>query len=232
MVLMRPRFTQYWQVALVVFSASILAMGSSCRRKGDGQTMSSAQTAQRDNCKLVVESRLEAQNVLVLHYTFRNDTAHDVFLFNALYKEIGEGPLFDTDPNLLNVELTPRGILLSKKIIAVPPDMDVEKPMLPCSTLVKSGANRSETIRLSLPLSPWTPYIGNAAPSASSQIVQKKAWFEVGFFVSSPASKSLAQRVQTKQGEAFYFDPFPVDGQRTLEVALPVELPIRTAPPR
>jgi len=192
--------------------------------------MSSSLTVQRDNCKLVVESRLEAQNVLVLHYTFRNDTAHDVFLFNALYKEIGEGPLFDTDPNLLNVELTPRGILLSKKIIAVPSDMDVEKPMLPCSNLVKSGANRSENIRLSLPLSPWTPYIGNSAPSSSSQIFQRKAWFEVGFFISSSASRSLAQPVQTKQGDAFYFDPFPIEGQQTLEVALPVEIPIRISP--
>lgn len=83
--------------------------------------MRSSQTAHGDNCTLVVESRIDAKNALVLHYTFQNSSGHDVYLFNRLYKNIEDGPVFDTQPNLVNIELLPRGILLSKKIIAVPP---------------------------------------------------------------------------------------------------------------
>lgn len=192
--------------------------------------MSSSQTAQKDNCKLVVESRLDPQNGLVLHYTFQNNAVYDVYLFNLLYKEIQDGPVFDTDPNLVNIEDLPPGLLISKKIVPVPPEIDVEKPFIPCSSRVKPGDRLSETITLSLPLSPWTPYLDVAAPP-SSQVVRKRARFEIGFFISNSDSQSLAQPVRTKQGEAFYFDPFPVAGQKTLAVDLPMEIPIRPLPP-
>lgn len=231
MVLRQSRSTPYWCVALIV-GALLLAFGPGWQQKGDGQFMSSSQTAQKDNCKLVVESRIEAQNVLHVRYTFHNDTGHDVYLFNRLYKEIDEGAVFDTEPNLVNVEILQRGILLSKKIIAVPPDVDVEKPSLPCSSLVKSGGKVSEAFELPLPLSEWTPYLGLTGQPPSAEIVRRRAWFEVGYFVSSQASQLLVQSVKTKQGDAFYIDPFPIIGQKTLEVELPLEIPIRIQPRR
>jgi hypothetical protein len=231
MVLMPPRSSRYGHTSLLVLGAVLLAIGSSGQRKGDDRRMGSSQTAQKDECKLVVESRLDPQNALVLHYTFQNNTGHYVYLFNRLYKEIEQGPLFGTDPNLVNIEILPKGLLISKKIVAVPPDIDVEKPHLPCSSLVKSGDSLSETIHLSLPLSAWTPYLGGSGQT-SSQVVRRKAWFEIGYFVSSAASESLAQPVQTKQGDAFYFDPFPIAGQKTLDVELPLEIPILSLPQR
>jgi len=191
--------------------------------------MGSSQTAQKDDCKFVVESRLDPQGGLVLHYTFQNNSGHQIYLFNRLYKEIEEGPLFDTDPNLVNIELFPKGLLISKKIIAVPPDVDVEKPLLPCTSLVRPGDSLSETIQLSLPLTTWTPYLVHSGPPPS-QVIRRKARFEIGYFVSSDASQSLAQPVRTKQGDAFYFAPFPVAGQKTVDVELPLEIPIHSLP--
>jgi hypothetical protein len=230
-VLMPPLSSRYGRTSLLVLGALLLAVGSSRQRKGDDQSMGSSQSAQKDECKLVVESRLESENALVLHYTFQNNTNQQVYLFNRLYKEIEQGPLFDTDPNLVNIEILPKGLLISKKIVPVPPDVDVEKPLLPCSSLVKPGDRLSETIRLSLPLSAWTPYLDHPG-EPPSQVIRRKAWFEVGYFVSSAASQSLAQPVRTKQGDAFYFDPFPIAGQKTLEAELPLEIPIHSLAPR
>jgi hypothetical protein len=118
--------------------------------------------------------------------------------------------------------------LLSKKIIALPADVDVEKPSLPCASLIKSRDKLSETMELPLPLFEWTPYLGGTGQRPLTEIVRRKAWFEVGYFVASESSPSLAQPVKTKQGDAFYFDPFPITGQKTLEVELPMHVPIRT----
>lgn len=189
----------------------------------------SSHMAQKDNCKLVVDVRLDGEKDFVLHYTLQNKSGRDIYVFNRLYREIHEGPLFDTDPNLANIELVPKGILISKKIVPVPADIDVEKPHLPCATLVKSGADTSETMRLSLPLLPWTPYMNGAPRQDSTQISRRKAWFELGYFIAGAGSESLAQPVQTKQGEAFYFDPFPIEGQHTMDVELSLELPVQEA---
>ena len=97
----------YLCVALIL-DALLLAFGWSGQQKGDGQPMSSLQTAQRDNCSLDVESRIDGQRSLRVRYTFHNDTGKDVYLFNRLYREIEHGPVFGTDPNLLNVESVPR----------------------------------------------------------------------------------------------------------------------------
>ena len=229
MVLRQSRSSSFWRLA-VILGAVLLAIASSRPRKGDGQTMTGSQVAHKDNCRLAVESRIEGQNVLVVQYNFQNDAGRDVYVFNRLYKEIVDGPVFDTDTNLVNVENLAKGILLSKKIIAVPPDIDVEKPSLPCSSLVKTGGRLSETIRLSLPLSVWTPYVGHTAKAPPTDVVRRRALFEIGYFVSNSGTQSLAQVVQTKQGEAFYFDPFPETGQKTIEVELPMEVPILGKP--
>lgn len=83
-------------------------------------------------------------------------------------------------------------------------------------------------MHLALPLSEWTPYLQRSEQDPLAEIVRRRASFEVGYFVSSPAAQSLARPVQTNQGEAFYFDPFPVYGQKTLDVGLPMEISVRT----
>lgn len=187
--------------------------------------MSSPVTHQ-DNCTLVVTAALESEKELVLEYTFQNKGSHDVYIFNRLYKEILAGPVFDTDENLVNIEVVARGVLISKKIVPVPAEIDVEKPHLACATLVKRGGVARETIHLPLPLSAWTPYSGEPARK-QAPIQRQKAWFELGYFIAGIGSQLLAQPIQTKQGGAFFFDPFPIQGQKTMEVELPLELPIQ-----
>jgi hypothetical protein len=224
MVLMLLSGTRCWCPTVLILG--LLAIASSCEREGDSQSMSSSQIAQRESCTLALESHVDAQNHLILRYLFHNYTGHDVYLFNRLYRMIEKGPVFNTDPNLVNIEDLPSGILVSKKIIAVPSDVDVEKPLIPCSSLVKSGASFIETIQLPLPLSIWTPYSGHLGQASGPSIVRKRAWFELGYFVSSTTSHLLAKSVRTKEGEAFYFNPFPIVNQKTIEIEIPMEIPV------
>jgi hypothetical protein len=217
-------------VLLILISFSFCA-AACIQKEGENRVMSAPQATQKDNFKLEVSSEIQAEKILVLRYTFRNGSSQNAYLFNQLYKDIVDGPMFETDANLLNVEVSQGGILLSKKIVPVPPDIDVEKPILPCTTLVKPGSEFSETISLPLPLISWTPYHVSPHSQSGQQPIPSKVWFELGYFPSNPQSDALVQRVRTKGGEAFYFDPFPIDGQKTLGVGpLPVSVPVIARP--
>jgi len=214
-------------LAVLVAAGLLLCCSGRPERVGDKRNMNGAQMAQQDNCKLVVQCEIKEAKTLVLRYTFQNGTPSNIYVFNRLYGHIEDGPVFSTDVNLLNVEVSERGILLSKKIVPVPPDTEVEKPSIPCASLIRPGKEFTETLTLSLPVRPWTPYHESGGEGALQEPVLLKVWFEVGYFVSNPKSDTLAQPVQTKQGQAFYFDPFPVHGQKTLEVGpLPLSVPI------
>lgn len=217
---------------VLLISGIVSFCATACiQKEGEKHVMSSSQATQKDKVKLEISSEIQAGKTLVLRYTFHNGSSQNAYLFNQFYRGIVDGPVFETDPNLLNIEVSKRGILLSKKIVPVPADIDVEKPVFPCATLVKPGSELSETLILQLPLIPWTPYHDSGQSQSGHQAIPRKAWFELGYFPSNPQSDALAQRVRTKRDEAFRFDPFPIEGQKTLEVGpLPVLVPVMAQP--
>jgi hypothetical protein len=183
--------------------------------------------AELSQCRLEVRiKRIDAAS-LELCYTLQNQAQQNAYFFNLLYDGINEQGVYKTDRNLVYVEFKDSQVTLSKKIIPVPADIEVEKPVLPCTTLVRPAQRFEENITIRLPLRPWTPYFkpGDAALKATP--VLRQVWFEIGFFVAPKQSDSLAKTVQTTNGPSLYFYPFPVSGQRLLRVGpLPSALPV------
>lgn len=186
------------------------------------------------------QSRLEAtlvrtdEHTLSLHYRFRNEDSRSVFLFNRLYHVIDEKGVYRTDVNLVNVEMDKEQIVISKKIVAVPIEIDVEKTVTPCVTQVRPRESFEETIMIALPLKPRNPYLSRRdsepKPTTSNQFVE--IWFESGFFFASHGTDRLAVSVPTPTGPALYFDPFPISSQQVLRVGpFRIELPVHNTKP-
>jgi hypothetical protein len=172
--------------------------------------------AQAAGCRLDVSVVEATADHLTLKYTFHNGSDRD------------DSGVFQTEKDRTYVVVEDGGVTLSKKIIAVPPTIDVERPVVPCTTLVKPGDTTSETITVKLPLIPYTPYLRGAAPAPSSQAEPLKASFEIGLFLVPPEGDRLAQRIATTDGTAYRFNPASPASQTILRAGpLPAPLPVR-----
>lgn len=185
-------------------------------------------------------SRLEAtltrtdEHTLSLRYQFRNEDARAAFLFNRLYHVIDEKGVYRTDVNIVNIEMDKDQIVISKKIVAVPIEIDVEKTITPCVTPVRLHENFEESITIPLPLKIKTPYLTQrgSEPTLASSNQSFEIWFELGFFIATAGTERLAISVPTPTGPALYFDPFPISSQQVMRVGpFRMELPAHKAKP-
>jgi len=181
-------------------------------------------------CTLRVAVTVQEARALTVAYTFENGSTQNAYLFNLLYERIGPGPMFFTDPNAVYVDLEGGDLMLSQKIVPVPEGMKVEKPNVPCTTLVRPGERFQQMVALRLPLRVRTPYRRYEDKDLADRPVMRKASFELGFFLASPEGERMGAKVKTPAGEATYFYPFPVLSQKLLRVgpfaeAVPVRVP-------
>ncbi len=181
-----------------------------------------------DKCKLVVNIVQSDSLTLKITYRFHNQSVLNAYLFNRTYNMINEQDVYVTNKNFVYIEQRKRRVLISKKIIAVPEDMDVEQPEIPCVTLINPKQTFGESLLLSLPLKVSTPYLEES--ELHNKPMEKEVWFEIGFFISTPEGDKLAKKVRTSEGPALLFYPFPVESQRIITVGplswkLPVLLP-------
>ena len=161
-------------------------------------------TATVPDADLQIDVRPSSQALLV-EYRFTNRSRRTAFLFNVIHRA---GPSGNREPdvNLVYVQLAGDSVVLSKKIIPVPPDIDVEKPDVPYVTRVDPGQTFAETINAPLPLKLYAPYETSAAPVMG----EAEVWFELGFFLAPDPS------VARKVGNRLVVYPFPVDKQLIL----------------
>ena len=181
-------------------------------------------------CTLRVAVAVQEARALTLTYTFENGSAQNAYLFNLLYESIGDGPVFFTEANAIYVDLEDGAVALSHKIVPVPEGLKVEKPNVPCTTLVKPGECFQQMVALQLPLRVRTPYRRYEDKDLADRPVMRKAFFELGFFLAAREGESLGKKVKTSAGEATYFYPFSPASQKLLRVGpfsetVPVLLP-------
>ncbi len=186
--------------------------------------------AEAIQCTLQVSLARPDPSVVMLTYVFENGSPQNAFLFNQIYRQVLPDGMFATEPQRVYIEASGDGVLLSKKIIPVPDTMDVEKPFIPCATMVKPGESFQETLALPLPLRPWHHYLMLTDDDFASEPTELPASFELGFFLATPEGEKLAQTVRTMTGQAAYFYPFNPASQTLLRVGpfrtrLPVRLP-------
>lgn len=176
-------------------------------------------TATADSCRLEVTATVAGTEMLQLSYVFRNNSPNPAFVFNRLYQGLDGERRYKIDPNLIYVQLEGTQIVLSKKVIPVPEDIDVEKPEVPLVTLVPPQGATQEKLSLKLPLRLRSPYGGNRPKPALPKPEQLKLVFEIGFFLGQKQkTQELAAKVATTAGEGLRIDPFPAARQKVLRV--------------
>ncbi|MBZ5566081.1 MAG: hypothetical protein LAP13_27140 [Acidobacteriia bacterium] len=168
----------------------------------------------------------QSESTLIMQYVFKNDSPQNAYLFNKLYKGWEEQGFYSTGRDIVYVEMDATQAVVSKKIIPVPPDMEVEKPVIPCVTLVRAGEKFEETISINLPLKTWTPYLRSRGAAAREFVAALPLWFELGFFTTTKEGDALAKTVRTADGPALYFYPFSASRQRILRVGPLLDAPV------
>jgi len=170
------------------------------------------------DCKLEVDIQQVDSTTLRVSYNFLNQSQQNAYLFNRIYDDITDDDIYATDRNLMYVEIEKGNVILSKKIIPVPAGTLVEKPIIPCASKVKAGLGFKETILVKLPLKPWTPYFMPLDEDLAEAPAESQVFVELGFFLAPPEGDKLAQTVETSDGLALYFYPFPVSSQKLMRV--------------
>ena len=201
---------------------------------GCGTAVSASSSASGDGARLRLTTLAIDGAVLRLAYAFYNDERRNAYLFNRLYTGIDAAGVYKTSPDLVNVETNGDGVLLSKRIVPVPRNMKVEVPRVPALTRVAPGAEVRETLALSLPLRPWTPYFRPRDEELPDEAVSLPGSFQVGFFHTDAEGDAILRTVQTLQGPAPFFS-LTAQHQQVLGVRLGVMLPLRrprNGPPR
>lgn len=174
------------------------------------------------------------EKTLSLRYRFRNGDIRNAFLFNRLYHGVNEQSVYIVDANLVNIEMERDGIVISKKIVSVPMEIDVEKTVTPCVTRVRPQEELEETFTIELPLKRKTPYL-NLHDSVTKYALSDRrilVWFELGFFFAPSETERLVKTVSTLSGSALYFDPFPISSQQIMRVGpFQIQLPVHESHP-
>ena len=174
------------------------------------------------------------EKTLSLRYRFRNGDIRNAFLFNRLFRGINERGIYSVDANLVNIEMGKEGIVISKKIVPVPIEIDVEKTLTPCVMKIRPEEEFEETITVPLPLKLWTPYFNpnDTALQRAKSERPLQVWFELGLFFTPPGGERLVTTVPTTSGPALYFDPFPISGQQVMRVGpFQIKLPVHEPQP-
>jgi hypothetical protein len=131
---------------------------------------------------------------LVLVYQVRNAAAHDVYLLNRLYRS---SPTMVIDPNLIYVRLDSAhgAISLRKKIDDIPTDRNVNAPISPFVTPVRSGGEFSERVVIGLPLREHREYLGSFDPSKGNLRMFHQVMFSLGYYWSVPGTKEVVKEI-------------------------------------
>ena len=174
-----------------------------------------------DSCKLTARIAHQEKDNLTIVYTFENQTDKTVFLFNQIYSGFEPGGVFKTDKNRVYVEIINEKIIVSKKIIALPEGMLVERPEIPLANPLGPHSKFSETFTLALPLYPDTPYDLARDHEFDDTIQHFSLYFELGYFFIAASINTESFKVSSTQGPAFHFTPFP-DGKQQIQRAGPL----------
>ena len=126
---------------------------------------------------------LENKLKLVLSYNFLSKNLNNIYLFNKIYYEIDENDIFLTSKSSVYSEYSDGEIIICKKIISVPDDIDVEKPTIPCASKVEPNNKYEECLSLDLPITPMTPYFVPGDYDFIKLPYDLEAYFEIGFCI-------------------------------------------------
>lgn len=174
-----------------------------------------------------LEVRIESASPgrLTIDFVLTNVSLSPLFAFNQVYRRIEPTGRYPVDSDLVYIEKSADGAIISKKIVAVPEDVDVEKPIVPCATEIAPGASLHETLTVDWPFETWTPYDSPLQRRGEKLAPETPFYFQLGYFRGLEDSISFAKTVNTPLGQGLLFEPFDPTKQRTLQVG-PFQVPL------
>jgi hypothetical protein len=208
-----------WHPTAILFALALFAAPTCADRplpQKERQPMTQSLQSESGPFKLELRAVSQDGGNLVLQYGFTNNSRQNAYLFNKIYMGLDDQGKYNTARDLAYVEIDSAKATVGKKIIPVPDDLEVEKPVVPCVTLVEPGKNFEEVLAIRLPLKAWTPYL-QTRPGAAKTVMMP-LWFEIGYFSTNQSGDALAKTVQTADGLALHFYPFPASSQKILGV--------------
>jgi hypothetical protein len=171
------------------------------------------------NCRVEVTLSSLGAGDFELSYGFLNkNVSGNAYLFNLLHDGMVEEAKYRLKIGGFYLELDGEGAVVSKKLVRVPDHLAVERPNIPCVSKVAPGELFAETIHLSLPLIPRTPYFSYVRDGADCRPQWLKLFFEMGFFLAHPDGEGFAKTVETSEGPTIYFSPFSPASQSIIRV--------------
>ncbi len=151
---------------------------------------------------------------LTIRYLVFNRGTDDLYLFNQLYDFYDGSPGYRVEPDLAVIEYCDDVVVISKKLVQVPDDIDVEYPNVPCMKRLEPGMQSDETFRLKLPLQRRTPY----EQGTGARPGLRAARFQLGYFFGKAAARATAMSVETSVGPLLHFGSFSAQHQLLIDV--------------
>lgn len=181
-----------------------------------------------DGCRLEATAIRDGRR-LRLSYAFVSGSSKNAYLFNRLFSHVDPNAVFQTERSLVYIELDEDRVIVAKKIAPVPPNMEVELRVIPLVTRVSGRGRFTETLVVTLPLTPISAYRDPAADELETAARDRSLFFELGYFLAPPEGDALAQAVRTSDGPGLRYGSFPIGSQRVLCVGPLSEVPSRGA---
>ncbi|WP_345058734.1 hypothetical protein [Hymenobacter glaciei] len=168
---------------------------------------------QSHHCTLEVTALLNSPASVKLHYRVRNNTDQILFLFNRFWTSINANGEYQVQPNMVNVQASSARVVVSKAVVAVPEDMEVEKHYTPCLSRLGPHDTYEETLEIPVPLVPFTWYQApwNIPAAGTEQLALRPLYFELGYLVVSPEREAIITQVATSQEPAYFWATEPED---------------------
>lgn len=177
------------------------------------------------NYLLVATARQSAED-LHLHVEVTNTSGQPLYLFNKLAR-VGGTSVFDTHPNAVNIILRPDRVTVSKALVPVPDDMEVERRYVPCLSRLLPGEKLTEHIVLATPLTPFTWYESRPMRTAP---VRRALFFEMGYAIASAVTEQHIQRLGIPDEQTYAANYFPLEWQEMMMTGPLLETLVFSAP--
>lgn len=166
-----------------------------------------------NECTLTVHA-YQSTDKLLIEYQVESTSSLPVYLFNRLAR-IGCASVFDIDINSTNMTIKGNEVMVSKMILPVPEDVEIERVYIPCITRLEPGNIFKEEIILNIPLSPFTWYTGRPL---TINPLQCSVHFALGYATTTPITDKCIKKIVTEYGDEYSANWFPLESQEIIAV--------------
>ncbi len=179
--------------------------------KLNNNTMDQSQSNENEDCKVKVKLNYTSGKTAYCSIEILNKTNKPLFFFNRIYYN---AQIESANKNNFYKFIESDILVLTKSIIPVPEDMDVEKPIIPCTIRILPHMHFSEEYEIDIPVTYNHPY--EDASKVGGDVKATSIWF--GYFIGDSNTHLIGKELINKDEIMFFFDPFDYSYQKIIKV--------------